>query len=100
MGFARLGSDFQLAVDNGCLHGLSDQQRDAYVQELTAMVPPGGRLILAGFLEGARRGPRGFNKPEIERRFSPGWELLHSGIDPKVSNDPGDPIAVYDLRRR
>lgn len=95
-----LGTDFRLAVDNGCLHGLSDEGRDAYVRALTAMVPVGGRFILAGFLEGKRRGPRGFNQDEVVRRFSAGWELLSGGIDPAVSNDPSDPIAVYDLRRR
>jgi SAM-dependent methyltransferase len=91
---------FQLVADNGCLHGLSDEGRDAYVRGLTPMVPSGGRLIIAGFLEGKRRGPRGFNAPEIERRFSTGWELLSHGIDPGVSNHAPDPIAVYDLRRR
>jgi 2-polyprenyl-3-methyl-5-hydroxy-6-metoxy-1,4-benzoquinol methylase len=91
---------FQLVADNGCLHGLSDEGREAYVRDLTPMVPSGGRLIIAAFPEGKRRGPRGFNAPEIERRFSAGWELLSHGIDPGVSNTESDPIAVYDLRRR
>jgi hypothetical protein len=63
------------------------------------MVPSGGRLLIAGFLPGKRRGPSGVGRDEIERRFSPGWELLGSGVDPGVSNDPKDPIAVYELRR-
>ena len=94
-----LGGPFQLVVDNGCLHALSDEGRSAYVRDVTAMVPSGGRLIIAGFLEGKRRGPRGFNREEIERRFS-SWELLSSGVDTDVSNDANDPIAVYELRRR
>jgi 2-polyprenyl-3-methyl-5-hydroxy-6-metoxy-1,4-benzoquinol methylase len=28
---ARIGSDFQLIVDNGCLHGMNDSDRDLYV---------------------------------------------------------------------
>ncbi len=95
-----LGHEFQLVADNGCLHGLSDEGRDRYVRNLTAMVPSGGRLVLAGFPEGKRRGPRGFNRPEVERRFSEGWELLSSGVEPGLSHDEQDPIAVYDLRRR
>jgi len=91
---------FHLVADNGCLHGLSDEGRDAYVRNLTAMVAPGGRLILAGFSEAKRRGPRGFNAPEIERRFSPDWELLSHRVEPGLSHDEQDPIAVYDLRRR
>lgn len=95
-----LGADFRLVVDNGCLHGLSDEGRDAYVRGLTSTVPSGGRLVLAGFLPGKRRGPRGFDQDEIVRRFSPGWELLSGGTDTDMSNDPSDPIAVYALRRR
>jgi SAM-dependent methyltransferase len=95
-----LGDNFRLFVDNGCLHGLSDDGRDSYVRAVTTMAAPGARLILAGFLEGKRRGPRGFNQAEVEKRFAPQWELLSSGVDQAVSNDPGDPIAVYHLRRR
>jgi len=100
LGSYDVGTGFQLAVDNGCMHGLSDAQREAYVRELSAAVASGGRLVLAGFAEGKRRGPRGFDRPEVERRFTPGWELLASGVDPAVSNDPKDPIYLYDLRRR
>ena len=90
---------FDLVVDNGCLHGLSDEGRDAYVRDVTGVVSPGGRLIVAGFPEAKRRGPRGFNQPEIERRFAAGWKLLQAGIDPNVSNHAHDPIAVYELQR-
>lgn len=95
-----LGTGFALAVDNGCFHGLSDEGRDGYVRAISAMVPTGGRLILAAFLEKPRRGPRGVNRDEIERRFGPGWELLSSDIDETVSTRPGDPLAVYELLRR
>ena len=100
LGSYGLGPEFGLVTDNGCLHGLSNEGRDAYVRGLTPLVPPGGRLILAGFKEGKRRGPRGVDRPEIERRFASGWELVSSGVDVAVSNDPKDPIVVYDLRRR
>lgn len=100
LGSYGLGSGFRLVVDNGCFHGLSDEGRDAYVREVSAVVPTGGRLILAGFSERKRRGPRGFDRPEVERRFSPGWELLSTEVDPAIAIEPGDPITVYDLRRR
>ena len=90
---------FELVIDNGCLHLLSDEGRSSYVRDVTNMVSSGGRLIIAGFLEGKRRGPRGFNQPEIERRFAGGWRLLQSGVDPNLSNDANDPIAVYELQR-
>jgi SAM-dependent methyltransferase len=100
LGSSDVGAGFQLLVDNGCLHGLSDSGRDAYVREVTAVATPGARLVLAGFAERKRRGPRGFNLEEVVRRFSSDWTLLANGRDGAASNDPNDPIYVYDLRRR
>jgi cyclopropane fatty-acyl-phospholipid synthase-like methyltransferase len=96
-----IGSGFQLIVDNGCLHGLSDKGRGAYVRQITAAAAPNATLLLAGFTERKRtRGPRGYDRPEIERRFAADWQLLGSWQDPAVSTRPDDPIFVYELRRR
>ncbi len=35
-----VGANFGLIVDNGCLHGMSDEDRDAYVREVTAVAAP------------------------------------------------------------
>ncbi len=90
---------FGLAVDNGCLHGMSAAQRDAYVPELSALVSPGARLVMAAFAEGNRSGPRGINRPEVEQRFGRDWELLSAEADTTVSNTK-DQITVFALRRR
>lgn len=95
-----VGTGFQLVVDGGCMHGLSDEGRNKYVKELNSVVASGCRLILAGFAEGRRPGPRGFNRPEVERRFAPAWEMMGDGEDPETSNRPNDPIYVYELRKR
>ena len=101
LGSYDIGSEFQLIADNGCLHGLSNEGRDAYVAQISAIAPRGAILILAGFTDrAARRGPRGFDRPEVERRFAPGWQLLGSWEDTAVSTDPSDPIHVYELRRQ
>jgi len=93
-----IGKGFALAVDSGCMHGQPDSDRAAYVGELNALMAGGGRLILAAYAEGNHSGPRGINRPEIERRFSSGWELLSGEPDPAVSNSK-DVIHVYELRR-
>jgi len=95
-----VGNGFELIVDNGCLHGLSDEGRAAYVRDVGAIAVPGTTLLLAAFSERKRRGPRGFDRPEVERRFAPGWELLGSWRDAAVSKRPDDPIYVYELRRK
>jgi cyclopropane fatty-acyl-phospholipid synthase-like methyltransferase len=94
-----IGRGFDLIVDNGCLHALSADQRDAYVREVSAAAAPGARLLILACAEGRRRGPSGIDRAEVERRFAPQWELIGSGKDAAASNLPDDPLYFYDLRR-
>ena len=62
---AGLGDNFGLIVDNGCLHNMSDADRDAYVREVTADGGPGRaavdrrvRVPAAGSVCGASNPPR------------------------------------------
>jgi SAM-dependent methyltransferase len=91
---------FDLIVDNGCLHGLSADQRDAYVREIGSAAAAGARLLIMAFAERPRRGPKGIDRAEIETRFAAQWELVASGKDAAASNLPDDPLYFYDLRRR
>jgi SAM-dependent methyltransferase len=94
-----IGDGFDLVTDNGLLHGLSDDARDAYVRELSPLVVEGGRLLILAFGLGKRRGPRGIDRGEVERRFATGWQLLATGPDPAASNVTNDPIYYYELHR-
>jgi SAM-dependent methyltransferase len=71
-----VGSDFALITDNGCLHAMSDSDREAYVREVGAVAAPDGRLLIIALPPGVRRGVRGIDQAEIERRFATGWTLL------------------------
>lgn len=94
-----IGDGFDLVADNGLLHGLSDDARDAYVRELSPLVAEGGRLLILGFGPGKRRGPRGIDREEVERRFGREWQLLATGVESAASNLADDPLYFYDLRR-
>lgn len=98
LGSYGVGGGFTLLCDNGCMHGLSDEQRDAYVREVSAAAASGARLLLVAFLPGKRRGPRGIDRSEVERCFSPSWELLGSG--PDFTSKSGETLHFYELRRR
>jgi SAM-dependent methyltransferase len=74
-----VGSGFHVIVDNGCLHGMSDDDRDAYVREATAVAAPDARLLLVEFMPGAMLGVPGITPDEIEQRFAPAWTLMSSG---------------------
>lgn len=74
-----IGSGFDLIVDNGCLHGMSDDDRDAYVREVTAVAAAGARLLLVEFAPGASFGVPGIAPADVERRFSAHWKLVAGG---------------------
>jgi len=94
-----IGSDFGLIVDNGCLHGMSDEDRDAYVREVTAVAAPGARLLLCEFIQGGSFGVPGIDPAEVERRFATDWTLLSSGSEPAMDNNGKDPARYYLFAR-
>ena len=84
---AGLGDDFGLIVDNGCLHNMSDADRDAYVREVSAVAAPGARLLIVAFAPGGRFGVRGVEPAEMERRFVHGWTLLSAGAEQELDRE-------------
>jgi 2-polyprenyl-3-methyl-5-hydroxy-6-metoxy-1,4-benzoquinol methylase len=73
---AGIAGGFQLIVDNGCLHGMSDGDRDLYTQEITGVAAPGAHLLIVGAKPGGPVRFLGLDQAEIERRFVPAWMLL------------------------
>jgi SAM-dependent methyltransferase len=99
---AGITGDFQLIVDNGCLHGMSDGDRDLYVQEITAAAAPGARLLIVAAPPGGPVRLLGLDQAEIERRFTPAWTLL-STTDEKMAFANGSsyrhtPVALIRNR--
>lgn len=81
---AGITGPFEMIVDNGCLHGMSDHDRDLYVQEITAAAAPSARLFIVGFKRGGGVGPVGIDQAEVERRFTPAWTLLAAADEPVI----------------
>lgn len=100
---ANVGSGFRLLLDTGTFHGLTDAQRMAMGEEVSAVAAPDATLILDSFTPG-RRGPlpRGASRENIERAF-PEWRIT----DIEMADTEPDPIArlfrfnerFYRLRR-
>jgi ubiquinone/menaquinone biosynthesis C-methylase UbiE len=95
---AGLGGNFGLIVDNGCLHNMSDADRDAYVREVSGMAAPGAQLLIVAFAPGGRFGVRGVEPAEMERRFAPGWALVSAGEEREL--DRAKTPARYYLFQR
>jgi SAM-dependent methyltransferase len=96
---AGIGADFQLIVDNGCLHNMSDDDRDAYVREVSAVAAPDARLLIVAFSPGGRFGVRGIDPAEMERRFAPGWSQLSAGHEQELDREK-TPTRYYLFQRR
>ncbi len=91
-----IGDGFSLIVDSGCLHGMSDVQRDGYAREVTAVAAPGAWLVIHAFLP-QNKPPRGIDRAEIERRFAGAWELVSAG--PAEVGAKEGTLHRYELRR-
>jgi SAM-dependent methyltransferase len=97
---AGLGGDFALILDSGCLHGMSDTDRDSYVREVSAVAAPDARLLIVAFVPGGTFGVRGIDRTEIERRFTPGWTLMSAGHERERDRGERNPGRYYLLQRR
>jgi SAM-dependent methyltransferase len=93
-----IGADFRLIVDNGCLHNMSDSDRDAYVREVSAVAAPDARLLIVAFAPGGRFGVRGVEPAEMERRFSHGWTLMSAGAERELDREQ-TPARYYLFQR-
>lgn len=95
---AGIGAGFQLIVDNGCLHNMSEGDRDAYAREVSAVAAPEARLLIVAFLPGGRFGVRGANPAEMERLFTPAWTLLAADVERELDREQ-TPTRYYLFQR-
>jgi ubiquinone/menaquinone biosynthesis C-methylase UbiE len=94
-----IGAGFDLVVDNGCLHGMSGEDRDAYVREVTAVAAPEARLVIVAFVPGSSFGVPGIEPAEVERRFSASWQLLASGDETTQDHNRRNAARNYLFER-
>lgn len=84
-------------LDMGCLHGLSAERRDRYVESLARRTVGGALYMLYGFDADRRAhgGPSGFAPGEIAGRFAPYFRLRWH----RPSEQGSRPVAWYLLER-
>lgn len=93
---SEIGTGFRLIVDNGLLHGLSDEARDAYVRLVRTVAAPQATLIITAFAEKptprTARDRRAGNRAPFRHRMEPPRALDRSSHLP--------PTRRSDLRLR
>jgi len=93
---------FELLLDCGCFHNMSDDERRRYVESITRIATENALLVLFTLGPGRRpMWPRGAQHVDVERHFSPGWTIVRSG--PKDGTPyllpPAKSATWYRLRR-
>ncbi len=75
---------FDSVIDSGLFHVFSDDDRRRYVEGLSAVLQPGGRLFLLCFSddEPGEQGPRRVSRKEIEDAFAEGVGCGEYRADP------------------
>ena len=93
---------FDLFLDLGCFHILSEQERRLYSESITRVATADARLILFAF--GPNKyvlGPRGAERADIERSFSPGWTIVWSRPESELPyRTPRGASATWYLLQR
>jgi cyclopropane fatty-acyl-phospholipid synthase-like methyltransferase len=74
---SRLTRKFDTATDSGLFHTLSDEDRPVFVDNLAAVLSPGGKYFMLCFSdqEPCGYGPRRITEREIRDSFSDGWSV-------------------------
>ena len=94
-----IGSGFGLIVDNGCLHGMNDDDRDAYAREVTALAAPNCRFVIVAFVPGGSFAVPGISPDDVARRFADGWTMLSQGEEPGTEHNGKNPARHYVFQR-
>jgi cyclopropane fatty-acyl-phospholipid synthase-like methyltransferase len=74
---ASLEEQFDTVLDSGLFHVLDDDDRVSFVDNLRAVIPPGGRYFMMCFSDRQPGdfGPRRVAQSEIHDSFSAGWRV-------------------------
>jgi SAM-dependent methyltransferase len=99
---AGINGPFDLFLDLGCFHILSDQERRLYGESITRVAAPDARLVLFSFSPNQHiLGPRGAEREDIEQALSPDWTIVWSAPESELPyRTPRGASATWYLLRR
>ena len=99
---ARIVGPFELLLDFGCFHTMSDHERRRYVESIKSVAADNAHLLLfalgpAGF----RPWPRGARHADVERHFSSAWSIIWNAPENKMPVPlPRSATATWYLLKR
>jgi SAM-dependent methyltransferase len=101
---AGVSGPFDLFLDGGCFHGMSEVERRRYSRSITQVAAPDAEILLFSFGPSKRNvPPRGAERSDVERCFADSWSIFWAVTDPDVPAELQDSYtftAWYRLKRR
>jgi SAM-dependent methyltransferase len=77
-----IAGDYDLVLDRGCFHGLSDDERRRCAAGITAVAAPRAQMLMNAFHPRARGlGPEGIEQQDLEGYFRDAWKLISATED-------------------
>ncbi len=86
---------FDLVIDIGCLHSLTEGERSTYAENLARLTRPGAAFLLYSFMP--RADGRGIDATGLEDLFHPAFDLVDMTLGQDSANPK--PSGWYTLRR-
>jgi cyclopropane fatty-acyl-phospholipid synthase-like methyltransferase len=97
-----ISGPFELLLDCGCFHNMSDVERDRYVESINRVATQNAQFMLFALGPGRRpMWPRGARRADVERHFAPGWSVVASAARDGIPDAPaaGKSATWYRLLR-
>jgi SAM-dependent methyltransferase len=98
----QLSDTFDLILDRGCFHVMTDEQRPHYLANVARLAAQGSLLFLKcfSFEEPGTNGPRRYHPDQITALFSRDFEVV--SVEPTVYQGTLDPWpkALFSVMRR
>jgi SAM-dependent methyltransferase len=94
---------FELLLDFGCFHTMSQNERREYVESITGVAGKNAELLLFALGPlGFQLWPRGARRADIERHFSSYWNIVWSAPEEKMPEKlpPSATATWYQLKRK
>ncbi len=72
-------AEFDIVIDSGLFHVMTDEERPIFAWQIHRVLKPGGKYFMLSFSdkEPGDYGPRRISKTEIERTFTPLFNIIY-----------------------
>lgn len=79
MGKLFMEAEFDIVIDSGLFHTITDEERQVFARQIHTVLKPGGKYFMLCFSdkEPEGYGPRRISKAEIERTFTPLFNIVY-----------------------